>query len=269
MKYSNYNNQLRKWKNFWNSMGTKKNIYAQINRDPIDVDREAEYIRKIANTIGVKKNSVLLDLCCGNGLITQKISKRFKYVYGIDFSERLIKQAKRNASNLKINNVSYILARADEIQSIMKNDSVDFAYCLTSFHYFPSYKYALRTITSVLGCLKRGGSFLITDIPNKECIWYSIWNLIRNKKGKRDKNIEKINLQPTTSFFHRVILRAKLLFRKFTNINAESDYWLWYSPSFFMNLKALDMETSKVKIFPSRKKRKILNYRFDVIITKK
>ena len=253
--------KLKKWKCFWNEMGEKSDKYNEINRCKKNVQRDTDYI---FNILEINHDSVVLDLCCGNGIITNKIAMECKYIYGIDFSNRLIDRANKEAVELNIVNISYLISEARHIP--LDNESVDKISCLTSFHYFPNHDYAIGVINEMLRVLKSGGQILITDIPNKDSIGYFFWRLIRNNK-KTNQKIKLLNLQPTLCWRKKFFIRVKLLFRKFTNENVESDGWLWYRPSFFSKFNNDDIK--KIVIDKAVSKNKLLNYRINIKIIKK
>lgn len=60
-------------------------------------------IDKIGKTLNIQPDDSLLDLACGNGVITYEISKRCKKTIGIDFSSPYIENAKKfkSADNIK------------------------------------------------------------------------------------------------------------------------------------------------------------------------
>ncbi len=61
----------------------------------LDVD---VIINDITNGLSLNKNDSLLDLCCGNGAITHKLSKTCRNIVAIDLSKELISIAKKQFS---------------------------------------------------------------------------------------------------------------------------------------------------------------------------
>ena len=62
-----------------------------------------------------------LDIGCGCGFFTIPIANKAKNVYGIDISEKSIKNAKRNAKENNKNNISFILGDMSKIDELNKN----------------------------------------------------------------------------------------------------------------------------------------------------
>ena len=246
------------WKIFWNDMANKNNSLKKVNRNLRSIKRDIDYV---IDVLKINEKDTVLDFCCGNGLITNKIARNCKLIYGIDFSSNLIKDAIENAKSNHLK-VFYTVGSLDKLSEY--NNFFDKIYCLTSFHYFPSDEYARLIIKNALKALKKNGKILITDVPNKRTLWYFIWKLIRNNKDFQ--KIEPIKLQPTLSWNKKILIRLKLLFRRFTNKKVESDDWLWYDPNFFLKFKNDNID---IVIKKSIQKNSFLNYRFDLIITKK
>lgn len=69
----------------------------------------------------VKDGSILLDIGCGNGIISLLLAKAYPkcHIHGIDIQENLLKQAKSNAKLNKLNNCTF------ERVDILKADLIE------------------------------------------------------------------------------------------------------------------------------------------------
>jgi SAM-dependent methyltransferase len=90
------------WEAFWAQYRNieskeEKDLYYQvgktINEQPIVAEAFNQMIENIVQTLSLNENDVLLELCCGNGLLTKPLSDFIKYVYAFDFSEHLVETA--------------------------------------------------------------------------------------------------------------------------------------------------------------------------------
>lgn len=113
---------MRDWKTFWELYPRRadeydylKQVGRTVNGKPISALQFRTILHDILNLLEINRNDVVLDLCCGNGLITKEVAKKCKHVVGIDFSEYLIEQA--NKSN-KLPNVEYLNLDARELGRI-------------------------------------------------------------------------------------------------------------------------------------------------------
>ena len=113
------------WEKFWNTKpGTfdKSDYFRQVGKtlhgQPLSQSQFDFMISEILQRLNLKPDDNLLDLCCGNGIITNELAKYCKEVVGIDFSRPLIEIANRDHSRT---NVGYRCA------SLLKLDTTTLA----------------------------------------------------------------------------------------------------------------------------------------------
>lgn len=111
---------------FWGQV--KRTVNGEvISQDQIDMIVEA-----ILNGADIGASDVLLDLCCGNGALTDIIFDRCRGGAGVDFSEELIDIAKRYFQRLPER--SYTLADVEEYVSVTPDtENITKALCYGSF----------------------------------------------------------------------------------------------------------------------------------------
>ena len=77
-------------------------------------DEQVEiHVKSIADLLKLDERDVLLDLCCGNGIVTARLALLCSTVIGIDYSDELIQVAKNNNS---ASNVVYIRGSVEDIR---------------------------------------------------------------------------------------------------------------------------------------------------------
>jgi cyclopropane fatty-acyl-phospholipid synthase-like methyltransferase len=93
------------WKEFWDTFPAgfdDKCFYRQVGKtfqgEPISQWQFDLLVRDVQSKIDLKPDDSVLDLCCGNGLITRQIAAKCKTVMAIDFSEALISIAQKYQS---------------------------------------------------------------------------------------------------------------------------------------------------------------------------
>ncbi len=131
------------WKNFWKQYRTKDvecedDLYFQvgktINRKPIAQECFQWMIQDIAEHLDLQPHDHLLEICCGNGLLTLPLSHHVSFVYAFDFTENLIDAAVKYRSR---ENIAYKVgdAKQDHIKlfnytglpsKILMNDSLGY-----------------------------------------------------------------------------------------------------------------------------------------------
>lgn len=85
------------WNHYWNHVLDSHNetdFFHQVGKTvggvPISEDQIALSVGQMQACLSFASNDVVLDLCCGNGLITREIAPRCKRIVGVDFSEPLV-----------------------------------------------------------------------------------------------------------------------------------------------------------------------------------
>jgi 2-polyprenyl-3-methyl-5-hydroxy-6-metoxy-1,4-benzoquinol methylase len=134
------------WKEFWNNQARVNEPKAQVGRlvsGSLHQDDLMDKISdKIAHQIQLNSNDVLLDVCCGNGILTRKLAVKCKKITAIDFSEVLI----NNAQNIDSSNITWL---CEDATSFQLNQQFDKIILYFSFQYFESDLEASKVIESL------------------------------------------------------------------------------------------------------------------------
>lgn len=81
---------------------------------------------KIIDVARLDSNDIILDAYCGIGTISLFLAKKAKKVYGIEVVESAIRDANENAKLNNINNVTFILGKAEEaISTLLKSEKIN------------------------------------------------------------------------------------------------------------------------------------------------
>lgn len=248
------NERVERAVKFWNRMAE------EAEDDLSALDRTAESLRKdvdyIFRTLPLRSDSEILDLCCGNGLLAVAVSDKVRHVVGIDMSPVMLEKANRMSKGKDGEGVSFV---SGEVVSLpFKDDSFDYSYCMTSFHYFPNLDYAETVINEIIRVTRSTGMILLTDIPLKGCMGYHIWNQLRSRRDGYGSSF------PEKQGKRGLVERLPLLLRRFTGKKVDSDEWLWYEKKFFQTFENEKFNTVQVK---SSLKKGIIGYRFDVLFS--
>lgn len=150
------------WQQYWNQELTSTHPQIQVGRtkygQPIPVGQFNREINSLIGIIGIEANETVIDLCCGNGSITEILSKKARKVIAIDYSKPLLDSAPKGLPN-----VDYL--RSDVRKFNFDKFFYDKIIWHFSIQYFTLSESALilqRALTS----MKVGGKILITDIPD-------------------------------------------------------------------------------------------------------
>lgn len=153
------------WKKYWNENASLNvdNIIGQVQRK--DFESTILTVNHIVRALDIKRIDKVLDVCCGNGLITQQVSKKAKHVFGIDHSEILLKTASKVYNEV---NITYVNGSALTLSETIGEEKFDKIYMQFSFQYFDKKKEGEKVILEMLNCLNPKGKIFIGDIPNQE-----------------------------------------------------------------------------------------------------
>jgi cyclopropane fatty-acyl-phospholipid synthase-like methyltransferase len=91
------------WEKYWTTRPKtvdKKDYLKQVGKtvkgQPITDLQFQLIVSQISDHLHLKKDDLVLDLCCGNGLITKELAKKCGEVVGVDFSQPLLEVANRD-----------------------------------------------------------------------------------------------------------------------------------------------------------------------------
>jgi len=126
-----------------------------------DWTKTVEYI---VGLCGIDKDSEVMELCCGNGMLLGPISRICRKAIGVDYSEPLIHQLKENYTG------SIEAYMDDALLFEWKNNSLDVIIIYFSIQHF-SEKDCIRLVERSMDWLKHGGRLFIGDIPDDDKKW--------------------------------------------------------------------------------------------------
>ncbi len=99
------------WKNHYASIGKEfdgallKQVGKTVNGKEVDELQVSLIVENIVNDLRLSMQDTVVDLCCGNGLITTRLAPFVDQIVGIDFSASLIDSARKYNSSY---NIKYI-----------------------------------------------------------------------------------------------------------------------------------------------------------------
>ncbi len=160
------------WKEFWNQKSLEGNAQKQVGRVRNGVVMPLQTLSQIADDIKQKidlqANDNLLDVCCGNGLLSAELAKYCKQVTAVDFSELLI-----NEAELKHTDSNILFKQADAL-NLKLDEQFDKIVLYFSFQYFDTYQRGFDVIKNLSKHMKSGAILLIGDVPDlaKKDVYY-------------------------------------------------------------------------------------------------
>ena len=248
---------MKSTEEFWDSMATSYDDAGAVGRFVDGLDAAAS---SLVENLRVDKSSYLLDLCCGNGLLTNIMAGKCASVVGLDISAEMLKRAEILSQKYEVSNIKYIQGVAAVLP--FEDDTFDATFCMSSFQLFSSYSMAELVLKELVRVTKPTGRVVVGEIPWKGTLGYMIWNLIRVRGYvESDGYVPLLDLP----LYKKILERFKLVSRRFSGRRVASDDWLWYDDVFFKSLLS-DSKFNNVRIKLSPKKIPI-KYQFDVVLS--
>ncbi len=115
----------------------------------------------------------IMDLACGTGILTFEIARKFpaRHVIGVELRDEYLDIARRKARQMRIENVEFILSRAEDV---LLDKSID---CITS-SYLAKYADLKILVRNTKEMLRSGGILIMHDfIYPKNQTFARVWNL--------------------------------------------------------------------------------------------
>ena len=223
------------WYKEWFNSENYLQVYS--HRDAAEAERLVGLIEKELN---LKSGTSILDMACGAGRHSIAFAKKGFKVTAVDLSQKLLDEAKKNASIAKVN-IDFVLSDILEFGSNQKFDLV--VNLFTSIGYFEDDDENYSIIVKAYKLLNEDGYFVL-DYFNKD---YLIQNLIptsvisengvkitQNRLISEDRVVKKITIEKDNSinnFYESVRLysyeemKNMILKEGFSIVNEVGDFY--------------------------------------------
>ena len=166
-------------------------------------NKEYKKIKKIINNQFNSNNLNILEVGCGTGRITEKLSKDFKTVTGIDYEEKFISYC-----NKKYNNIEFETADIKDFKTDKNYDVILFSW--TGLHYQENIDLILNNIKQITN----ENTLIIILDAYYETEYINILQMIRPVDMNQTKLLkEKLNEKLAHEFGN---LNQEVLFTKYT-----------------------------------------------------
>jgi ubiquinone/menaquinone biosynthesis C-methylase UbiE len=159
------------WQEIWTQFATRtddamEQVGRTVNFVPMSEVLVAEIVGDIVEKTNMQMGDNVLDICCGNGILTQKIAHYCTKIIGIDREKLLIERAERDFGG---ENISYWVGDALDVEKFV-NQQFEVIILYFSFQYFDTIEKGEKMIAAMLSLLKPNGCILIGDVPNRDKI---------------------------------------------------------------------------------------------------
>lgn len=164
----------------------------------------------VAEFIGDKCYNKVLDMPCGNGLISLKNSKQFTALTLVDFSENMIALAKQIAGQEKITHATFICG--DIFETNFNNEEFDLIISLGILAHIDDIDKFLNYIQSKV---KKGGTIIIQN-TNSNHFYSKLIRLylgVRKLLGKDKYKLNKVPASQVENSFKKAGFTCQKVFR--------------------------------------------------------
>jgi 2-polyprenyl-3-methyl-5-hydroxy-6-metoxy-1,4-benzoquinol methylase len=173
------------WKEYWQNQGSVDDPFQQVGRKGGQSAHEEKVLENFAAYIAEKlqltSEDILLDMCCGNGILTQHLARHCKAVLGIDFSQSHIDYANMHKTAA---NAWFVCGNALQLNELDLAGFEPFSKGFTksclcfSFQYFETVEQGKTVVENIFGKMDREAKLLLVDVPDRER-WFVYYNSIR------------------------------------------------------------------------------------------
>ena len=137
--------------------------------EPFTIEEMGEYIQnfKVKLAPYLTRQSRVLDIGCGHGLVLFEIAPLAGYYLATDLSPVIIAKNKKRIHREGLHNVELKTAAASGIDRLGEKD-FDIVVCSSVIHYFPNTMYLEEMIKSAIDLLKDEGIIYLDDLLDLE-----------------------------------------------------------------------------------------------------
>jgi SAM-dependent methyltransferase len=160
----------RDWHAHWTSVGQrtgKDELFRQVERTvggmPVLPEQIELVVGAIKRRLNLSGDDVLLDLCCGNGLITARLSPQCQSIVGTDYSCELIQVARERSA---LPNIVYLHRAADDLRPTDFPMGAPTKVCMNAGLQYFTERMVGRLLHSLQGLVQQGLALYITDVPD-------------------------------------------------------------------------------------------------------
>lgn len=158
------------WRDWWNraplEVGPRdfqRQVLRTVGGEPVGPDDDRRVAETVAATLGLEPDDLLLDLCCGNGLITARLAPLCRRVVALDYSQPLIDVAR---AEFAADTITYGCAAAEEVTAAMLGgEPVDAVSMVSALQFFDGDRLG-AALDAVLPLGSPRLRILLTDVPD-------------------------------------------------------------------------------------------------------
>lgn len=166
---------MNEWQYFWNQFPDRfdrtdflRQVGKTFEGKPITQNTIDVIVSNIQRQLKLTSGDVMLDLCCGNGLLTKEIGKYCKSIFSLDYSNQLIQIAQKYHA---ASNIAYCNASVLEIESEVSNGQrFNKVYMYEALQHFTSEEF-VTLLHKLTPLLDQNAILFFASVPDEERLW--------------------------------------------------------------------------------------------------
>lgn len=139
-----------------------KQVGKTVNGREVPDSQVGLIVANVASTLRLCPEDSVIDLCCGNGLITRQLAPLVKKMVGVDFTQGLIEAAWRYNS---FSNIEYVHSDVLRLDPNLYSGAKK-VLMYEALQHFSAEELAM--LLDALGALRSGSLVLLGSIPDRE-----------------------------------------------------------------------------------------------------
>ena len=186
------------WKNNFNDdkiINVGKDLQANVARTKkgksVTVEDWTKTIQSLISTLKINRESNVLELCCGNGVLLGELAPYCDFAVGVDYSNKLLDQFRNHYTDRNIE-----LVFADVRNFEIKENFFNTIIIYFSIQHFDE-RDTFLLIKKCIKSLKKDGQIYIGDIPDLE----KKWIYIDRRKYHQDYFNRVVNRKPKIGYW--------------------------------------------------------------------
>lgn len=124
---------------------------------------DAGILNRMREAAQLTKQSRVLDVACGPGIVVEALAKSAGEVVGCDITPEMLAKAEQRCATAGLTNVRFAPGRAEALP--FEDASFDVVVSRSALHHFPDVAAALREMARVV---RTGGRIVILDVISSE-----------------------------------------------------------------------------------------------------
>jgi SAM-dependent methyltransferase len=157
------------WHKHWNRpelgrMEPLLQVGKTTNGTPIRAENIDIIVQDIRKRLHIVSTDSVLDLCCGNGVVTQRCALYCRSVTGIDYSKPLLETAVRHFTS---SNISYVLGDVTALPSSILDQRFDKIYMYEALQHLGA-SLASEMLRQLRGSSLSAAPVLLAGIPDED-----------------------------------------------------------------------------------------------------